>query len=523
MKFSVRSALIGVNLIVLLLPIAGVQLMRLYESALVRQTESSLIAQGAFIAAFYRSLIRTHGTKDFARMSAPFPEGVGPAREGDWYPRPPTLDLSESELMPPFPEAREAKPGDQNPESEKLGELLNPTLKDGQLTTLAGIRVVDVNGVIIASTGEDLGLSIRHGEEVAMALGGRSVSRIRVREDTVQDRPLDTLSRTSRLRVFVGLPITMHERIVGAVMLSRTPPSIVQALYAKRHLLFAALGLLLVLVVVMSVFTYRLITRPVSRLVKYAERISMGRSGAQQRVAAMRSPRLTEIARLQRAILDMSEGLEERAAYLQEFARHVSHEFKTPLTGIRGAIEVLKDHREDMDAEQFERFVENITGDVDRLTYLTERLNELTHAEMKQVTLGEVHVLQAVQRVAGRFGQVRLVTDGLNVARISADESILCAALETLFDNAVQHGAHSVTVGWRPSAQGDVLSVANDGEPISPGNQQRLFEPFFTTRRDSGGSGLGLTIATALLQRINATLSLDAKAAQPTFLISFAD
>ena len=55
-RVSLCTVLIGINLTVLLLPVAGIQLMRLYESALVRQTESALIAQAAFVAAFYRSL-----------------------------------------------------------------------------------------------------------------------------------------------------------------------------------------------------------------------------------------------------------------------------------------------------------------------------------------------------------------------------------------------------------------------------------------------------------------------------------
>ena len=52
-------------------------------------------------------------------------------------------------------------------------------------------------------------------------------------------------------------------------------------------------------------------------------------------------PRTVELARLQEAIAGMATTLEQRASYLQDFSRHVSHEFKTPIAGIRGAIEVL--------------------------------------------------------------------------------------------------------------------------------------------------------------------------------------
>ena len=81
-RTSLRTLLIAINLVVLLLPLAGIQLMRLYESALVRQTESALIAQGAFVAAFYRSIIAQQGTQDWANMSREIPEDSPLALQG---------------------------------------------------------------------------------------------------------------------------------------------------------------------------------------------------------------------------------------------------------------------------------------------------------------------------------------------------------------------------------------------------------------------------------------------------------
>ena len=104
LSISLRVALIGINLLILLLPIAGLQLMRLYESSLVRQTESALIAQGAFVAAFYRSIIERRGTQDFAALSKPNPKPLPDLKTGNWYPRPATLDLATSPVMPPFPD-----------------------------------------------------------------------------------------------------------------------------------------------------------------------------------------------------------------------------------------------------------------------------------------------------------------------------------------------------------------------------------------------------------------------------------
>lgn len=515
-RLSLKTALIGVNLIVLGLPIAGIQILRLYESSLVRQTESSLIAQGAFVAAFYRSLVSAEGTRNFSAMSRPLAQPINPDAEGNWYPRPAVLDLADSQVLPPFPDPLPVT--DINAETARLGALLNPTLKDAQLTTLAGIRLVDIDGTIIATTGDDLGLSILHGEEVAAALRGEATSRIRFREEVIEDTQLDSLSRTSRVRVFVSHPVVMHGKLIGAVLLSRTPPSIVQALYAKRGLLFISGALLLAMVVFMSLLTHRLITRPMGRLVKYAEQISEGKVDSGERLSSD-TPRLKELHSLQASILEMATTLEERGTYLRDFARHVSHEFKTPLASISGAMELMQDHRHDMSDEQYQRFVQNIQADTERLQKLTDRLNELTQAEIRPLTPTPQAIYPLIETVIASGWPLDFeIEDSLKKVELDIDAEVVKAALSTLFDNAVKHGARSIHLSWH----GACLRVSNDGDLVSQGNRARLFTPFFTTRRAEGGTGLGLVIARTLLARMGARLNLSAETEPTSFEIAFA-
>ena len=377
--------------------------------------------------------------------------------------------------------------------------------------------MVDVRGTIIASTGHDLGLSIGQTFEISRALEGSSVSTIRRKQDIQPDTPLDSLSRTSHRRIFVSLPITMHNRLVGAVMLSRTPPSIVQALYAKRHLLATALGLIVLLVITMTILTHRLITRPMTRLVKYAEQMTQADAHARGRLAQASPPRLAEIARLQHAIVDMGGQLSNRADYLQTFTRHVSHEFKTPLSSIRGAIELLLDHRDDMTPEQFDRFVRYIELDTARMSQLTDRLNELSQAEMRSISLSQVQLEPLLSDLALQFSDLEWHFQNMGDASVRADTRLLTSVMETLAINARQHHATKLTCTW----QTHVLQVTNNGDLISEGNRAKIFTPFFTTNRDQGGTGLGLSIAQAMLTRMGATLSLDPNAKQVSFLIHF--
>ncbi|WP_040849446.1 sensor histidine kinase, partial [Nitrospirillum viridazoti] len=69
-----------------------------------------------------------------------------------------------------------------------------------------------------------------------------------------------------------------------------------------------------------------------------------------------------------------------------------------------------------------------------------------------------------------------------------------------LADNAGRHGATAldITVAFRDWAV--VVTVADNGHGISPANRDRVFDAFFTTRRDSGGTGMGLHIVQSLLR-----------------------
>ena len=508
-RVSIRSVLIAINLAVLLLPLAGIQLMRLYESALIRQTESALIAQAAFIAAYYRNALREEAGADqvtsLAVANTPWSEGV-------WFPQPAQLDLAASPLLSPFPEGVAGQAPDSL--ARRVGERLMPVLKDAQLVTLAGIRVVDPFGVIVASTGDDVGDSIAAGEEVRLALQGQSASRLRSKSEVVKDSPLDSISRASGIRVFVASPIMLGERLVGGVLRARTPPSILKALYGKRWLLLQAFMLLVGIVLLMSWLTFRLIANPIRKLSSHATQVAQGGTlpggpGADPLPIA----KTKEVAELQLAITNMANTLEQRARYLQDFARHVSHEFKTPIASIQGAVEVLQDHAHDMPAANRERFLANIAADAGRLHRLTQRLMELSKAELNTDTVLPVDVGSVAARIAEQMAEDGFAIslegfDGLPAARGS--EQVLQAVLEILLENAQQHGATRVRmVGQEIQAPLRVsIQVLDNGAGISAGNRDKIFAPFFTTQREQGGTGLGLSIAQALLQQIDGELTL---------------
>ena len=483
-RLRLRTVLLVVSLFVLVLPVAGIQVLRLYESALLRQTESALITQAAFISASYR---------------AAYSEGLGTAGSHPDAPprgpRLPQLDLVESPVYPPFPPAVPGAAAD--PMALRAGTKLMPVLKDAQSVGLASVRVVDASGVVVATTEADIGLSISPSEEVTEALAGVDNSRLR-RLKPEHDPP--PIGRGGAILVFVANPILFDDRPVGAVVLSRAPVNIFDTLYAKRYLLLQAAVLILAVVVGIALFTSRTLVMPIHRIARGSERLAAGETAEFE---AQRPYRVVEIARLADSVAAMARNLQQRTVFLRDFAQHVSHEFKTPLAALRGTVEVLHDHLDEMTPEERRHFLDNARSDVERLNRLMQRLLELAQAD-----IGSDDEVTDVLDVARSLDHatVRAPSDASVRARIRRES--LEAALTNLVNNAREHGASRIDV--RAEIHGDDVEVwvEDDGTGISDGNQGRIFEPFFTTRRDDGGTGLGLAISRSLLRAAGGKIEL---------------
>ena len=160
-RLKLRHLLLAVNLTVLWLPLLGLEALRLYDSALVRQTESELIAQAAFVAASYRAALARLAPQAVADpqygapLAAPWREPS--AGETRWRPRPARLDLAEDAIQPPPPDTLTPS---QPPDSyaQAVGQELQALLHDAQVITLAGIAVTDAQGTVVATTGKSVTL-----------------------------------------------------------------------------------------------------------------------------------------------------------------------------------------------------------------------------------------------------------------------------------------------------------------------------------------------------------------------------
>jgi signal transduction histidine kinase len=530
------SVLFAVNLLIFLLPLGGIAILRLYESELIRRTETELIAQGALVASVYRAeLLRSVNSGRAAGMSGSGLATYGlilppkrPARKNPdepWTPIEALLDIAKDRIYPRAPNAMEPDvPPD--PVAESIGKRVTPVLLGAHRVTLSGIRVTDFRGAVVASTGGDVGKSLANHEEVKRALSGSYVSLLRQRVDEGPTPPIRSISRGSRVRVFVAMPIIERDRLLGAVLLTRTPLDLAKAMHLNRFYLVGGGVAVLLIMCVATVLTTLMITRPVKALIRQAQQVTRGETRTVS--APLKKPGTYEVDLLSKSLAQMSATLESRADYIRTFASNVSHEFKTPLTSIRGTVELLKDHFTEMSGEDRARFLHILEQDAGRLTKLVRRLLDLARAEVVQPSSEQADVAEAFKRIADRF-----CCDGLNVtvespaelAPVAMAPEVLESVLSNLVDNARQHGSPAVHVHLSARTAKDAgrdlveIVVEDDGPGVSAADAHRIFTPFFTTARQSGGTGLGLSIVRALVVAHDGTIASEEGASGARFRV----
>jgi signal transduction histidine kinase len=194
--------------------------------------------------------------------------------------------------------------------------------------------------------------------------------------------------------------------------------------------------------------------------------------------------------------------LNTRSSFISTFATHVSHELKSPLTSIQGAAELLRD---DIDAtaptmtdKDKRKFLDNIIADADRLAQISGRLRDFARAE-NPVAVGAAKLSASIAGLRSAFPSLDIRTSGDLDTPMRVSEENATIIFSNLADNAMRHGSSTLDISAAQQGNSLLVKVTDNGEGVSPNNRTQIFDSFFTTRRDSGGTGMGLAIVRAML------------------------
>jgi two-component system sensor histidine kinase ChvG len=218
----------------------------------------------------------------------------------------------------------------------------------------------------------------------------------------------------------------------------------------------------------------------------------------------------------------MKRQLDRRLRYVSELSADVAHEFKSPLTSLRGASELLSEGAAD-DPEARARFLRNIELDVERLDRLVSRLLVLSRIEASQEPLAPVDLREVAEAVALRVRtpdhDVRvLVHAGLDPV-VPGRRPDLETALGNLVENAVRVSPAGepvlVHVAPGPRPRTVAVHVEDGGSGVPPSLRGRIFERFFTTDPERGGTGLGLSIVRSVAEAHGGNVSCSPRHESP--------
>jgi two-component system sensor histidine kinase SenX3 len=189
-----------------------------------------------------------------------------------------------------------------------------------------------------------------------------------------------------------------------------------------------------------------------------------------------------------------------------DFVANVSHELKTPVGAISLLAEALESSADDPEAVR--RFAKRMHKESARLAALVQDIIELSRLQGANVTQQgrpvdiNTVVSEAVDRsqLPAESKNIELVVGGHADAMVYGDQDLLVTALRNLIDNAIRYSPENTRVGIGIRSKGGLVavSVTDQGEGLSPEDQERVFERFYRVdaarSRHTGGTGLGLSI-----------------------------
>jgi two-component system sensor histidine kinase BaeS len=261
--------------------------------------------------------------------------------------------------------------------------------------------------------------------------------------------------------------------------------------------ILASVGLAIVLA--------RMLAKPLAEIGAAARRIADGDYGA-------RVPREgpEELASLADSFNQMAVSLERQEAMRRDFIANAAHELRTPLTNLQGYLEALRDGVISADRSTYESLYE----EAERLVRLSRSLDALAEGDAGMspdapVDLDLAEAIRTATELAmpsiERAG-LRLEVDVPHTLPARAEPDRLAQVLANLLSNAARYTPAGGSITVRAERRrGDVLvSVANTGDGIPPGDIDRVFERFYRVEksrdRERGGAGIGLAIVKQIVE-----------------------
>ena len=263
------------------------------------------------------------------------------------------------------------------------------------------------------------------------------------------------------------------------------------------------IGLVMIFLTIVAVFTADRVVRPLHQIAATIENVSAGYSDDVLHVDTF-----TETKSISEAINKMMGRLKLLDDSREEFVSNVSHELKTPMTSMKVLADSLLE-QENLPVEMYQEFMGDIAKEIDRENKIITDLLSLVKMDKKGQTLNieSININELLEQILKRLKpiaekkNVEIVMESFRPVTAEIDETKLSLAISNLVENAVKYNHDN---GWvHVSLNADhkffYVKVEDSGIGIPKEDQAHVFERFFRVdkshSREIGGTGLGLAIA----------------------------
>ncbi len=393
---------------------------------------------------------------------------------------------------------------------------IEKTVKGLSLRINSRVLVLNRAGIVIIDSYDDYGGTYQSDiKEVSEANLGISSSRLYV-------------FPSGRKIIYTGAPIYYKGEIVGSILIASSPDDIYARIKEISNGFVRISTVAVVVTILISMMFADIMSKPLEKLTKTVREVS--KKNLNQRVNIVSNDEIGELAS---SVNQMISKLYDVDGMRKQFVSNVSHELRTPVTSLKIISDTLIDNKP-TNMEIYEDFMRDINSELDRLNAIIDALLLMSKLDKDDVVLDyqlvalKYLILKCVQmlRPIAQKGQVELVSILTEDIELYCDELKIRQCLINIINNAIKYtmaGGHVKIILSSDKAYA-LIQVIDTGVGIPHKDIPHIFERFYRVdsarSRNTGGSGLGLSIAEQIIKHHAGFIDVSSKVGSgSTFVI----
>ena len=350
-------------------------------------------------------------------------------------------------------------------------------------------------------------------------MAGKIMDKQEVFTETIKGEITVRQTKYNRLNsniMFVGIPIVKGSVVSGALIISAPLASIKETEVIIKEQLMAVTVILVLISLLLTYYFSKAFTKPILRINEAAAKMAGGNLSIKVDVKSS-----DELGMLAGTINNLSVQLQKIEQLRKELIANVSHEFRTPLSLIKGYAETIRDVTGDI-PEKRNRQLDIILEEADRLKEMVDDTLNLSQmqSEYFKLDIRPFDINAAVRNIKNRFlyilekKGITLEIQGSNDNTIViGDEPKIEQVLYNFVNNACNHTANGgwIRIELFEDADNVKIEVLDNGKGIAAEELPYIWDRFYKATKGSKGTGIGLSIAKEILKAHASSYGVESK------------